>query len=61
MNFVLKWFVITVIILSQISCSKKETISAGDHLIILGIVDDFEIFKNNKKPLVFWSGDYQNL
>ena len=47
--------------LGWISCSKKETISAGDHLIIIGIVDDFEIFKNNKKPLVFWSGDYQNL
>mgnify|MGYP001192611020 CR=1 FL=1 len=46
--------------LGWISCSKKEIIKAGDHLIILGLVNNFEIFKNNKKPLIFWSGKYQD-
>ena len=45
--------------LGWISCSKKESISVGDHLIIIGLVNDFEIFDNNKKPLIFWSGNYQ--
>jgi flavin reductase (DIM6/NTAB) family NADH-FMN oxidoreductase RutF len=45
--------------LGWISCSKKEAISVGDHLIIIGLVNDFEIFDNNKKPLIFWSGNYQ--
>ena len=46
--------------LGWISCSKKEIIKAGDHLIILGLVNSFEIFQNNKKPLIFWSGEYQD-
>ena len=46
--------------LGWISCSKKEIIKAGDHLIILGLVNNFEIFKNNEKPLIFWSGKYQD-
>ena len=45
--------------LGWISCSKKESINVGDHLIIIGLVNDFEIFDNNKKPLIFWSGNYQ--
>ena len=45
--------------LGWISCSKKESISVGDHLIIIGLVNDFEISDNNKKPLIFWSGNYQ--
>ena len=47
--------------LGWISCSKKEVIKAGDHLIILGLVNNFEIFQNNRKPLIFWSGKYQDL
>ena len=47
--------------LGWISCSKKEIIKVGDHLIILGSVNNFEIFQNNKKPLIFWSGSYQDL
>jgi len=47
--------------LGWISCSKKEMIKVGDHLIILGSVNNFEIFQNNKKPLIFWSGSYQDL
>ena len=46
--------------LGWISCSKKEIIKAGDHLIILGLVNSFEIFQNKKKPLIFWSGEYQD-
>lgn len=46
--------------LGWISCSKKEIIKAGDHLIILGLVNNFEIFNNNEKPLIFWSGKYQD-
>ncbi len=45
--------------LGWISCSKKESINVGDHLIIIGLVNDFKIFDNNKKPLIFWSGNYQ--
>tara|TARA_B100000927_G_C16077713_1_gene313832 strand:- start:39 stop:524 length:486 start_codon:yes stop_codon:yes gene_type:complete len=47
--------------LGWISCLKKEMIKVGDHLIILGSVNNFEIFQNNKKPLIFWSGSYQDL
>ena len=47
--------------LGWISCLKKEMIKVGDHLIILGSVNNFEIFQKKKKPLIFWSGSYQDL
>ena len=43
-----------------IACSKKETISAGDHSIIIGNVNSFEILNKDKKPLIFWSGEFNN-
>tara|TARA_B000000609_G_C24055309_1_gene283557 strand:+ start:190 stop:678 length:489 start_codon:yes stop_codon:yes gene_type:complete len=41
-----------------IACSKREIISAGDHSIIIGNVNNFEILNINKKPLIFWSGEF---
>ena len=46
--------------LGYICCSKKEAINVGDHIIIFGFVEDFQIFENNNKPLIFWSGNYQS-
>ena len=43
-----------------ISCLKKEIIKSGDHSIIIGEVDNFEILNEDKKPLIFWSGDFSS-
>ena len=43
------------------ACSKKEIISAGDHLIILGLVNEFKVTEKNLNPLIFWSGSYQKI
>ena len=46
--------------LGWIACSRKEIIPSGDHSIIIGSVSNFEILNKNKKPLLFWSGDFKN-
>lgn len=47
--------------LGWMACTKKEIIPAGDHLIIIGFVNDFESFEENRNPLIFWSGSYQKI
>ena len=44
-----------------VACSKREIIEAGDHFIILGDVDEISSLNDKRKPLVFWSGKFQNL
>ena len=46
--------------LGWIACSRKEIIPSGDHSIIIGNVDNFKILNQNKKPLLFWSGEFKN-
>ena len=46
--------------LGWIACSRKEIIPSGDHSIIIGNVDNFKILNKNKKPLLFWSGEFKN-
>jgi flavin reductase (DIM6/NTAB) family NADH-FMN oxidoreductase RutF len=43
-----------------VACSKKEIIPSGDHSIVIGSVNNFEILNQNKKPLIFWSGEFIN-
>ena len=46
--------------LGWVACSKKEIIPSGDHSIVIGSVNNFEILNQNKKPLIFWSGEFIN-
>ena len=46
--------------LGWVACSKREIIPSGDHSIIIGSVNNFEILNQNKKPLIFWSGEFIN-
>jgi flavin reductase (DIM6/NTAB) family NADH-FMN oxidoreductase RutF len=47
--------------LGWVACSKREIIEQGDHFIILGNVDKISPISDDRKPLVFWSGGFQNL
>ena len=47
--------------LGWMACTKKEIISAGDHLIILGLINEFKAIEKNLNPLIFWSGSYQKI
>jgi len=47
--------------LGWVACSKREVIESGDHFIIFGNVNAFSSYNNEKKPLIFWSGNFQNL
>lgn len=46
--------------LAYIECQRHETYEAGDHYIILGKVEKAD-FTDNKKPLIYYSGQYQEL
>jgi flavin reductase (DIM6/NTAB) family NADH-FMN oxidoreductase RutF len=41
-------------------CRKEKVIKSGDHHIIIGKVQDF-IKLNDKKPLIYYQGQYQKL
>ena len=43
------------------ACSKREVIEYGDHFIIFGNVKAVSPSDSEKKPLVFWSGNFQNI
>jgi flavin reductase (DIM6/NTAB) family NADH-FMN oxidoreductase RutF len=47
--------------LGWVACSKREVIESGDHFIIFGNVNAVSSYGNEKKPLIFWSGNFQNL
>ena len=47
--------------LGWVACSKREIIEQGDHFIILGNVDKISPISDDRNPLVFWSGGFQNL
>ena len=47
--------------LGWVACSKREVIESGDHFIIFGNVKAVSPNDSKKKPLIFWSGNFQNL
>jgi len=47
--------------LANLTCSVKDAIDGGDHTIYIGEVLDLEYNEDNKKPLVFYLGNYTSI
>lgn len=44
---------------ARFHCRQVECFNAGDHVIIIGAVEEYE--HKNQKPLLFFQGDYKQL
>jgi len=45
--------------LATISCSVKDMVKAGDHMIFIGEVTDLTV--NDGEPILYFDGDYRNI
>ena len=44
--------------LGYFECERQNIVSAGDHHIIIGKITNFAQINSNKKPLIYFKGDY---
>lgn len=47
--------------LANLTCSVKDAIDGGDHIIYIAEVLDLEYNEDNKKPLVYYRGNYTSI
>ncbi|MDQ0189135.1 flavin reductase family protein [Alicyclobacillus cycloheptanicus] len=47
--------------LATVACAVHRVLDGGDHVIVLGQVQDIVIDESEPGPLLFWKGKYHNL
>ena len=47
--------------LGAVACRVHTTFDGGDHQIVVGIVEDIYLDDSQKRPLLFWKGQYHAL
>jgi 3-hydroxy-9,10-secoandrosta-1,3,5(10)-triene-9,17-dione monooxygenase reductase component len=47
--------------LAYVTCSVRDVIDGGDHTVFIGEVTDIERDNDNKKPLLYYRGNYTSI